>query len=236
MGSWIGSQSRKPVRQARWMWSSFAGTEEESIRAEQEYGQECARVFATQFPGKVSQTDRDLVANIGARLAEAVKDPRRKFEFAVADSTLANAFALPGGYVFITRSLLDLCKRDQNEIAFFLSHEIGHVLRGHAKDRMTVETLLNAVGTRIPAAGQMLRHLLSKGYSRMQEAEADREAFRLAARAGFDARASVSALERLAQVAPSSSGLMEYLSSHPPISERVQELKKCVGDSRGPSG
>ena len=232
LGTRLGNQSRKPARQARWMWASFAGTEDESIRAEQEYGQECARVFSAQFRGKVSQTDRDLVANIGARLAEAVKDPRRKFEFAVADSNLANAFALPGGYVFITKSLLDLCERNQNEIAFFLSHEIGHVLRGHAKDRMTADTLLNAVGARLPAAGQMLRHLLSKGYSRMQEAEADQEAFRLAARAGFDAHASVKALERLGQVAPSSSGLMEYLSSHPPISERIEELKKCVGDCR----
>ena len=53
----------------------------------------------------------------------------------------------------------------------------------------------------------MIRHLLGKGYSRMQEAEADREGFRLAACAGFDVRASVNALERLAQVAPSSSGL-----------------------------
>jgi predicted Zn-dependent protease len=91
---------------------------------------------------------------------------------------------------------------------------------------MTADTLLNAIGSRLPAAGQMLRHLASKGYSRMQEEEADQEGFRLAARAGFDARASVDALERLGQVAPSSSGLMEYLSSHPPISERVRELKK----------
>ncbi len=228
MGSWLGGQSRKPARQAKWMWTSFTGTEDESIQAEQEYGQECARVFARQFPDNVSQTDRDLVAGIGTKLGEAVKDPRRKFKFTVADSPLVNAFALPGGYVFITTSLLDLCKRDRNEIAFFLGHEIGHILRGHAKDRMTADTLLNAISSRLPAAGQMLRHLASKGYSRMQEEEADQEGFRLAARAGFDARASVDALERLGQVAPAASGLMEYLSSHPPISERVRELRKCA--------
>jgi predicted Zn-dependent protease len=210
------------------MWSSFTGTEDESIRAERDYGQECARAFAKQFPSSGSRTDQELVANVGAKLADAVKDPRRKFHFTVAVSTHANAFALPGGFVFITGSLLDLCERDRNEIAFFLGHEIGHVLRGHARDHLTANTFLNAVMSRLPAAGQMLRQVISKGYSRTMELEADQEAARLAAAAGFDARASIHALNRLAQVSPDASGLAEYLSSHPPISERVRELGKYL--------
>ena len=229
IGTWAGDRSRKPLRQAKWMWSSFTGTEDESIRAEREYGYECARAFATQFSGKVSTTDQEVVEKIGARLASAVKDPRREFTFRVAGASPANAYALPGGFIFITVALLDLCGRDHNEIAFFLGHEIGHVLRGHAKDQMTANTFLNAVSSRLPAAGQMLRHVLSKGYSRMQELEADQEAVRLAAAAGFDARASVDALNRLKQVATDPSGLAEYLSSHPPISDRVRELEKSLG-------
>ena len=57
----------------------------------------------------------------------------------------------------------------------------------------------------------------------------DQEAVQLAAAAGFDARASVNALKRLAQVSPAASGLAEYLSSHPPLSERVRELEKYLG-------
>lgn len=228
MGDWLGGQSRKPLRQAKWMWSSFTGTEDESIRAERDYGQECARAFAKQFSNSGSRTDQEFVANIGARLADAVKDPRRKFHFTVVGSTLANAFALPGGFIFITGSLLDLCEHDRNEIAFFLGHEIGHVLRGHAKDHLTANVFLNAVTARLPAAGQMLRQVISKGYSRTLELEADQEAARLAAAAGFDARASILALNRLAQVSPDASGLAEYLSSHPPISERVRELGKYL--------
>ncbi|HTY60868.1 MAG TPA: M48 family metallopeptidase [Acidobacteriota bacterium] len=228
MGDWLGGQSRKPLRQAKWMWSSFTGTEDESIRAERDYGQECARAFAKQFSNSGSRTDQEFVANIGARLADAVRDPRRKFHFTVVGSTLANAFALPGGFIFITGSLLDLCEHDRNEIAFFLGHEIGHVLRGHAKDHLTANVFLNAVTARLPAAGQMLRQVISKGYSRTLELEADQEAARLAAAAGFDARASILALNRLAQVSPDASGLAEYLSSHPPISERVRGLGKYL--------
>ncbi len=228
MGTWLGGHSRKPFRQARWVWSSFTGTEDEAIRAEHDYGQECARMFATQFSGSVSHKDQELVANIGSKLADAAKDPRREFRFTVAASTLANAYALPGGFVFITGSLLDLCERDGNEIAFLLGHEIGHILRGHAKDHLTANTLLNAVMSRLPAAGQILRQMVSKGYSRTLELEADQEAVRLAAAAGFDALASVRALRHLTQVAPDASGLAEYLSSHPQVAERIQELEKLL--------
>jgi beta-barrel assembly-enhancing protease len=229
IGSWLGGQSRKPFRQAKWMWSLFTGTEDEQIRAERDFGQECARAFAKQFPDSPSRAAQELVENIGSRLADAVKDSRREFRFTVAESTLSNAFALPGGFVFITGSLLDLCGRDRNEIAFFLGHEIGHILRGHAKDHMTANALLNAVMARLPAAGQMLRQVISKGYSRTLELEADQEGARLAAAAGFDARASISALKHLAQVSPDASGLSEYLSSHPPIPERIHELENSLG-------
>jgi predicted Zn-dependent protease len=228
LGSWLGGHSRKPYRQAKWVWSSFAGTEDESILAERDYGQECARVFAKQFLGSVSGTDQEFAASIGTRLADAVKDPRREFHVTVVSAPFANAFALPGGFVFITQPLLNLCNHDRNEIAFFLGHEIAHILRGHAKDHMTANTFLNAVMSRLPVAGQMLREVVGKGYSRTLELEADQEAVRLTAAAGFDAGASIHALKRLTQISPDTSGLMEYLSSHPPISERIRELEHSI--------
>lgn len=226
MGDWLGGQSRKPVRQAKWMWKLFTGTEDESIEAERDYGQECAREFAKQFSKPGSRADQELAAKIGGKLVQAVKDPRREFRFTVVDSTLANAFALPGGFVFITGSLLDLCQRNPDEIAFFLGHEMGHVLQGHARDHMTASAFLNAVMSRVPAAGQMLRHVVSKGYSRTLEMEADKEAVRLAAAAGFDARASIDALKCLTKVSPDVSGLAEYISSHPRLSDRIRELEE----------
>ena len=77
MGHFLGIQARKPFRQAKWVWSWFAGSESESLQAEQEYGRECAREFAAQFSGKVSPASQELVDAVGVRLAGAVKDPRR---------------------------------------------------------------------------------------------------------------------------------------------------------------
>jgi predicted Zn-dependent protease len=74
----------------------------------------------------------------------------------------------------------------------------------------------------------MLRQAAAKGYSRMQELEADREAVRIAAAAGFDRGAFISALRRLAQAAPDPKGLAEYFSSHPPFAERISELEKML--------
>jgi predicted Zn-dependent protease len=228
IGTSLGRSARKPYRQAKWMWNSFAGSEDSAIQAEREYGQECARAFTAQFSGNASQADQALVGNIGSALADAAKDSRRRFDFTVSKMDAANAFALPGGFIFITASLLDLCGRDRNEIAFFLGHEIGHVLRGHARDRLTADTFLNAVMCRMPAAGRMIAEVVRKGYSQEQELEADQTAMRLAAAAGFDARAAISALERLTQIAPDPAGFSEYLSSHPPVKERVRRLKESL--------
>lgn len=231
LGTWLGLRARKPVRQAQWIWSSLAGTEDESIQAEFEYGKECARAFMEQFPANASRSDQKFASHIGSMVADAVQDSRRKFHFQVAVSPVANAFALPGGFVFITSSLLQLCRYDRDETAFLLGHEIAHILKGHAKDHMTANAFLDAVMSRMPAAGQMLRHVVSKGYSRILELEADKEGARLAVAAGFDGRASVRALERLAQGSPDPAGLSEYLSSHPPLSERVRELEKMLAEN-----
>ena len=226
LGTWLGGQSRKPFRQAKWMWSWLAGTEAEAIQAEYEYGRECARQFAAQFSGKAPREKQEAVAAVGSRLAGTVKDRRRQFHFSLVPAGVSNAYALPGGFVFITEPLVDLCAQDADELAFLLGHEMGHVLCGHAKSQLTARTFLNAVTARLAGAGLMLRQLLNQGYSRELELEADGEGARLAAAAGFDPRAAARALERLARGASGNAGLMEYFSSHPPIAERVRKLER----------
>jgi predicted Zn-dependent protease len=228
MGSQLGRQARKPYRQAKWLWSWATGTEDESILAERDYGRECAREFIKQFQGKVSQRDQELVTTVGTKLAEAVEDRRLKFHFDLVASSAANAYALPGGFVFITQSLLELCKQDRDAVAFFLGHEIAHVTCGHAKEHLTAKTLLNAVSARLSGAGLLLRQMVTKGYSRTLEREADREGVRLTAAAGFDARAALRALERLSRISPDNSGLAEYFSTHPSFIDRIKELEDLV--------
>jgi len=226
LGVWLGGSSRKPFRQAKWMWSWFAGTEAEAIAAEYDYGRECAREFAAQFPGQAPREKQEVVAAVGMKLAAAVNDRRREFRFSLVRAGVSNAYALPGGFVFITEPLLDLCAQDRDELAFLLGHEMGHVIRGHAKSQLTASTFLHAVTARLAGAGLMLRQLIGKGYSRELELEADREGARLAAAAGFDPRAAARALRRLARVSGGDAGLAEYFSSHPPLAERVQKLER----------
>jgi len=151
---------------------------------------------------------------------------RREFRFSLVRAGVSNAYALPGGFVFITEPLLDLCAEDRDELAFLLGHEMGHVIRGHARSQLTANTFLHAVTARLSGAGPMLRQLIDKGYSRELELEADAEGARLAAAAGFDARAAARALRRLALVSRDHAGLAEYFSSHPPLAERIRRLEQ----------
>ena len=171
LGKNLGRRARKPYHQARWLWNWATGTEEESIRAERDYGRECAREFIKQFTGSVSRRDQDLVETVGARLAKAAGDPRLEFRFAAVASPTANAYALPGGFVFITRSLLDLSGHDRDVVAFFLGHEMAHITRGHAKDQLTAKTLLRAVSSRLSGAGLLIHQVVSKGYSNLRVLE-----------------------------------------------------------------
>ena len=228
LGDQLGRKARKPYRQAKWIWNWAAGSEEDAICAEREYGRECSREFLRQFPESIPPRDQEFVSSVGSGLAEAVRDPRIQFRFTAVASSTANAYALPGGFVFITRALLELTGYDRDAVAFFLGHEIAHITKGHAKDRLAAGTLLHAVSSRLSGTGQLMRQLLDKGYSRALEQEADREAVRLAKAAGFDGRASIRALEKLGSVARDHSGLAEYFSTHPSFKERIRDLEAVV--------
>lgn len=225
LGVQLGRSARKPFRQAKWMWASMAGSEEELVRAEEEFGEECAREFAGQFRGQAARAEAGVVAEVGARLAGA-SSSGRQFAFQTVHGPVENAYALPGGFVFVSDSLVTLCERQADEVAFFLAHEMGHVVRGHVRDRVMVEQILQKVTARAGGAGMLLQKLLSKGYSREQELEADLYAARLAKKAGFRPEGGVRVLERLRGRHPEEGGLPEYFASHPPVGERIRELER----------
>jgi predicted Zn-dependent protease len=224
-GKEIGERARQPFRKAKWIWNSLAGSEEDSIRSEEEYGAECARLFEQEFAASSDESKQKLVSITGAALAGKVGKQRR-FAFKVVHAPAANAYALPGGFVYVTDTLLELCSNSPAETAFILGHEIGHVTLGHAGDRYMSDALLDQVAKRLPAAGGLIRKAISSGYSRDQELDADREGRRLSVAAGFDDGAGVRVMQRLATVSPGDPGLLEYLSTHPPIDERMAALSR----------
>jgi len=178
------------------------------------------------------------VDSLGQLLAQTSELPDQTWTFTVLNSDTVNAFALPGGYIYVTRGLIALAE-DEAELAGVIGHEIGHVTARHAAQRygQSLLTGIGAVAAGILLGGQAANiasgigqmHVAS--YSREQENEADSLGIRYMARAGHDPAAMSSFLRKLeAQkqllariLNQSGSGETSYLSTHPPTMERVQK-------------
>jgi len=176
---------------------------------------------------------------VGQRLVRVSVRPENPFEFHVVDMQEPNAFALPGGYVYVSRGLLAI-SNSEDELANVLGHEIGHVLARHAAERetralpgsfLTGLTSLAAeiVGGSEAAAlvgslGQTATSGLLAAYSRDQEREADTLGQQLAARAGYDPAAMtafLSTLEEEANYEAKGPRRPSFFDSHPSTPERV---------------
>lgn len=218
---WLGRRVRTAVNQVKWIYQSFGGTEDEEIRAEEKVGADLAARLRAQMPPDPDENVQRLVSGTGARLADTREAKKRRFVFQVVEGPMANAFALPGGYIFVTRKLADLCAGDQDETAFLLAHEMGHVLCRHLAQQKVMDTLLSAV-----RAGRLASELLGKGYSRQQEREADSKAVELATEAGFEGEAALRVLRKLGQVTTEAGEFAQYFSTHPSTEERLEYVEE----------
>ena len=233
----LGRLAGPAVRKGKWFWRSLAGSEADAIRAENEVGRDLARVFHEAFPPDPDDAARSLVHEVGTALAARVRNKLRRFSFAVVAAETPNAFALPGGYIFLTRPLLDLVERDRDEVAFILGHEAAHVIRQDPFERTVTDTAVSAALRALPGGGTARTWLKSVGakllqssYSRERELAADELGLRLARAAGFDPEAALRMLGRLRSRAAGKeeSLLGPYFSTHPPFELRIRELKRVL--------
>ncbi len=195
---------------------------------------ESPRVIA-EYGGVYSDPGvESALARVVSRLVAASNDPSRRYRITILNSPVANAFALPGGYLYVTRGLLVLAD-DNSELAAVLSHEIAHVLANHALERARAverKDIVEQVATSIlsdPNAGRSAvansRLTLAK-FSRDQEIEADRLGIAIAARAGYDPFAASRFIDKLERYASFRSALghenemANFLSTHPAALER----------------
>ncbi|NIN65918.1 MAG: M48 family metalloprotease, partial [Anaerolineae bacterium] len=188
--------------------------------------------------------DHELVAYvraIGSRLAQ--HSPRRdiNYTFNVVDMVEPNAFALPGGYVYVSRGLLPLVN-SEDELAGVIAHEIAHVAARHAVQRVNVSAITAPVriatgitglatsivsprlGQMVAGVGQVASGLVLAPYSRDQEREADRIGQELAARAGWDPKGIATFLETLGREEALRSGeppRVSFFATHPSTPDRV---------------
>lgn len=236
LGRRMGRAAVPAIRKGRWIWDGLTGNEEDALRAERSLGAALAtEVRASTEPGRPADTA--WTQDIGLRLAKCLPDQRRRWRVEVIGAEEANAMALPGGFLFVSQPLLDLCGRRAEELAFVLGHEMAHVRLGHAWDRMVNQSALRAASVLVSRAGPLgpwLRQnglqLLQSAHARDCEFEADREGWRLAAQAGYDPAGGIRLLRRLGGMPGDPAGLGQYFASHPPASERVAKLENLGPD------
>jgi len=233
----LGRVAGVQLRKARWMWGSVAGNEAESIQAEHAVGRDMAAIVLEETPR--DSATQEFLDEIGGKLAAVVRNRLHRFQITAIETDRPTAFALPGGFIFIARSLVQLCSSNKDDIAFVLAHEMAHVIRRHAIERLLQQKVVNAVTLVSPGTGTLASWIrkvgfqgLERAYSQDEEFEADELGVLLMRAAGFDPAGAIRTLQCLGKLDCSSDplGLNRYLSTHPPIEERVNRLRrKCSG-------
>ena len=206
--------------------------------------------FIKRFGGEYGNAHlRAYVRGVGATLARVSEVPGLNYTFTLLNHKRVNAFALPGGYVYITRGMLALAVNEA-EMAGVLAHEIGHITARHAAQRysqaMAANLGLGIFGILGGAAGlpsdtgnvvSLGANAVLRGFSREQELEADMLGVRYMSRAGYhpDAMRSFlgkleahNKLEALQDGRPEAAGVYDFMSTHPRTTDRIAQAVRLA--------
>lgn len=211
-------------------------------------GQQAAQEAAQSIGLVEDPALQAYVQRIGAALAARSERPNLPWSFRVVDDPTPNAFALPGGYIFVTRGLLGLVNSEA-ELASVLGHEIGHVTARHSVTQISRAQLAQiglGVGSILfPGAAQQLGGLASGGlqllflsYGRDAERQADDLGFRYARGEGYDVREMADVFRALQRVGETEgrSPLPSWLATHPAPEERIRAVEARVDTAALPAG
>ncbi|WP_423142749.1 M48 family metalloprotease [Parablastomonas sp. CN1-191] len=236
-----------------------AGAQSSAISAsDRSEGAKANPQLIAEFGGTVSGPQAAYVETIGKNIAvqSGLSGARNDFTVNLLNSSIDNAFAIPGGYIYVTRQLVSLMNNEA-ELAGVLGHEVGHVAARHSAKRQSEATrngILGAIGSILSTVllgnsqiGQLLSQgiqqstqLLTLKYSRGQETEADNLGISYLKRAGYDPHAMATVLRSLAnqnaldaRLLGSNNTVPEWASTHPDPASRVQAALRQAGNSTG---
>ncbi len=179
-----------------------------------------------------------LVKEVGQRIVKnsSAKDTPYQYDFhLLADPEVVNAFALPGGQVFITAALFNKLE-NQDELAGVLGHEIGHVVARHGAERIAqMELTQGLTGAAVVASGdyhtaqaaQLIANLVNMSYGRDQESQADNLGIRFMTETGYNPEAMIGVMQILEKVSNGQSQ-PEFLSTHPSPANRIEKIKAAI--------
>lgn len=175
-----------------------------------------------------------------------VRRPGISYRVQIIQDGCVNAFAMPGGYLFVTSGMMDFLKNEA-ELAMILGHEMAHVELYHCSDRISAEVRAKKAGLPLlEGVAALGNQIMTQGYQDEQEHEADRWGMQLAAESGYDPSAATQLFQRLLahsggeRPAPKRireevratllEGLEDLFASHPATSKRIQSLERAQAE------
>jgi predicted Zn-dependent protease len=206
-------------------------------------GQEYAKQIGTEMPPVANEPLQRYVREIGTALAARSERPQLPWSFTVVDDPVVNAFALPGGPIYVSRGILAHFNSEA-ELAAVLGHEIGHVTGRHSANQMSKQQLYGGLLVGAAIFNQTVAQnaelfqqgmgLLFLKYGRDQETQADELGFRYMARGGYDQRQMAEVFRMLDRTSPSSAEGRppQWLSTHPDPGNRFEATERRLARGR----
>ena len=210
-------------------------------------GLQAAPQMAQEMGGEVPQSniEAQTVSRVGGYVHDhsvAAKSPYTYQYHLLADTNTVNAFALPGGQVFITKALYDKLA-DEAELAGVLGHETGHVVERHSAQQMAkgqlgqslatatgIAASRNGGGYAAMAIAQMVDNTIMLKFSRGDESQADECGLRFMTEAGFDPRAMIDVMKILDSITSKTGQPPEFMVTHPYPEHRIEAIQQWMKD------
>ena len=227
----LGKKVGKSWHRGRYLYKTLTGDSDESLQAEYALGVILSRDIEKETPISDDPTEQLLAESILRQLQKRVKNKNRYFNVKVLAASNLNAFALPGGFIYITSALIENLNNDSDALAFVFSHEMVHIILKHPLKRIMTTYSLEALsrmfktGSALGVIGKdMLKKLVRSHYSQDNELKADEYGIRLMYSAGYDTAGALR-LMRFFQNNKGESGF-QYFSTHPSIKTRIENLQR----------
>lgn len=222
-----------------------------SITPQQEValGLQSAPQMAEQFGGLYQDAKvQNMVKQVGRRIVQQTEAGKSEYQFdfhVLADDQTINAFALPGGQIFITTALLSKMT-SEDQLAGVLGHEIGHVIGRHSAEHMAQGELMQGLvqattiatydptvpgGQQSAAIAQYVGQIVNMKFGREDELESDKFGVKYMMQCGYQPEKMIEVMEILKQ-ASGGGGQSEFMSTHPSPENRVAHIKKNIEEFR----
>ena len=230
----LGKQVGPKIRKAKWAYLAATAPEAEVLQAEYATGFDMAHQLRKQL--SPCPDINQWINEIADPLIHSLRKNPRTFSYEAVHASDPQAFCLPGGFIFVSDSMVHRCDRDTDQVAFILAHEMAHIIEGHVMERMLgnalVKTIMHCGHLHAAVAGSLGRlgpHFFERAYSQENELRAHTFAVRLIKAAGYDPAGAIDLFLHLEPL-QTDPFLGKYFSTHPSCKVRIKNIEDMIKD------